>query len=144
MKVILYYNKSEEMRVDKELDELLVINGTLRDECSIETPVILIETTPEIMSTCNYMYIEEFNRYYFVKKDIVRNNLWRITGDVDVLSSFKNEIKNSFALIVRNENNINYFLTDAEREMYAKPHTVIKKFSGNFNNQFDSVILITS
>ena len=115
MKVILYYNKSEEMRVDKELDELLVINGTLRDECSIETPVILIETTPEIMSTCNYMYIEEFNRYYFVKKDIVRN-----------------------------ENNINYFLTDAEREMYAKPHTVIKKFSGNFNNQFDSVILITS
>lgn len=54
--------------------------------------------------TANYIYIQDFNRYYFIT-DItsIRNNLWQISMRVDVLMSYYVEIKNLNAFISRNE-----------------------------------------
>ena len=67
--------------------------------------------------SANYVYIPDFNRYYFIN-DItsVRQNLWRLSLHVDVLMSYKKEIKNTKAFISRNEFIYNDKLVDDFRD----------------------------
>lgn len=102
MNIILYNNRAERSAVDKTalLINPIAMSGTLRAECSITNPVIEVQSTGLI--TSNYVFIEEFNRYYFIDEiTSVRNGLWRISMTVDVLMSFKTEILNQRALIHR-------------------------------------------
>lgn len=53
---------------------------------------------------CNYIYCAEFGRYYFVKNIAVDTaGRINITCAVDVLQTYANQIKNSYATILRSE-----------------------------------------
>ena len=112
--IIFYNNAAEINRVDKTsyLSNATTLNGTLREQCSITNPEIIIEyaSTP----TWNYCYIAEFGRYYFITDGVtaVRENLWRIPLKRDVLMSYKNEIKATTAIIARQEYQFNADLND--------------------------------
>lgn len=76
----------------KNLSNLNVFSGSLKGETSITNPVITIEI--ENPTGFNYAYISEFGRYYFIDDMIsVRTGLWKISMKVDVLESFKNNIR---------------------------------------------------
>lgn len=102
--IYLYKNSSESNRLDKTkyLTSVGSAFGNFRDICDIINPVINIEykKIPEF----NYLYIPNFNRYYFVDKyEIIRTNIFRLYLHVDVLMSYKDGIKNLECLILRNE-----------------------------------------
>lgn len=93
MEITLYINNSERQAISKNLSSGIVFTGSLRNESSVINPVVLIEATN--LSSCNYAYIPEFGRYYFITDIVsVRTDLWRISMHVDVLMSFKNQILN--------------------------------------------------
>ena len=80
-----------------------VFSGTLREETSIISPVVLMEL--ENPSSYNYAYIPEFGRYYFINDIVsVRKGLWRISMRVDVLESFKNYILDLGVILSDSEN----------------------------------------
>ena len=92
MEIQFFVNKSEPNKLNKILLPADTFNGTLREECGIETPSILIESDSTLTSY-NYFYIPDFNRFYFrTSITSVRNNLWRVSGKTDVLMSFKEAI----------------------------------------------------
>lgn len=113
MNIIFYKNSAEQNRMDKTdyIEEVLSIEGTLRDNTSIVNPTIIVQTSGLI--SANYAYIEEFNRYYFIN-DIVAINLflYEISMTCDVLMTYKNEIKNLSAIVSRNENIYNTNIED--------------------------------
>lgn len=85
----------------------LALEGTLRDGTSIINPTILINVTganqAKVLS-CNYAYISEFSRYYFIRDiNIYRNNLWYITLEVDVLNTYHTQILALRAIVARSE-----------------------------------------
>lgn len=93
MDITLYVNNSEIQAINKSLTSATTISGTLRDESSVINPSFLIEFANP--SSFNYCYIPEFGRYYFIRNiTSVRNNIWRISCDVDVLMSFRTYILN--------------------------------------------------
>ena len=136
MQITLYKNASENIVVNKLLNEISILNGTLREGTSILEPSILIEISNEEnyaliddvidndgdelvfndvanILKCNYAYIKEFNRYYYINDIIVTNNkLYRINMSVDVLMSFKNTYLELDALISRNEFNYDNSIED--------------------------------
>ena len=59
------------------------------------------------------MYIDGFQRYYFIR-DIVslRTGIWEISAHVDVLSTYANELLQLPCVIGRNEDEYNLFLPD--------------------------------
>lgn len=90
---LLFYNWSgEPNRIDKPLtaEPNITLNGTLREECDLAEPLILVQTDPRGQ---NYVYIPEFSRYYYIE-DITaeRSNAFRIRLRVDVLMSYKSQI----------------------------------------------------
>lgn len=111
--ITLYQNSSEQARIDKTnyLKSVGVLTGKLRDSTSIVSPVINIQmsTVPNF----NYVLIPKFSRYYFVVDIVsIRNNIWEISLEVDVLMSFKNAILNCKAFIDRNEKRKNGYIVD--------------------------------
>lgn len=101
MDIILYSTASEKERVIKTLSNALTLVGTLRNESSIINPSFIIEHSNP--STYNYCYISDFGRYYFINNiTVVRNNLWRIDCNVDVLMSFSTEILNLNVIVNHN------------------------------------------
>ena len=114
-----------------------VATGTLRDRCSITDPVFMLELDDTDVGAFNYLYVDEFARYYFVKETVVeRSGLVSVYCHVDVLYSFKSGITALDAYIERNETGGDAFLPDAKRPLSQDvDYTVLtpSNGTGSFN-----------
>lgn len=101
------------------LTQVSTLTGTLRSGTNLVDPSIIIEL--DTLPNFNYVYIQDFSRYYFVR-DInnVNNKLWEIKLHCDVLFSHMNDILNLECDIGRNEYNYNLMLDDKKRVMTNK------------------------
>lgn len=104
-------------RVDKSnyFSATYTLNGNLRESTDILHPSILVDTTNVDFDifTCNYVSIETFNRHYFIKNiKSVRNNLWQLDLEVDVLYSYKDAILNQVAYVERQGSEGDSYLKD--------------------------------
>lgn len=130
----LYKNLSEKNVVDKNITELAVISGTLREDCSVINPVIQIEdTTGFDLKFTNYAYIEEFGRFYYINNIVCKGHLFELDMHVDVLKTHANGIRANEAVISRQEQNYNLYLQDGVFKTYANPHIQIKQFPSGFS-----------
>ena len=125
MTIELYNYSGENNVVDKSglLSDSVAKTGTLRGECNVLNPVVFAEGTPD---SRNYMYIPDFGRYYFItEQTAVRTGVYRITGRVDVLHTYRTEIKACPAIASRSAkpNCQNAYLPDEMRRAYS-PQTV--------------------
>lgn len=134
MTIILYQNSSENNAVNKNLTELTTLTGTLREQSSIIDPVINISGIDVYIGSMNYAYIPEFNRYYFITNiESVRNGLWRVSFHVDVLFSYREQIKNNHAIIERNEIEYDLKLNDGLFKTQQNPRIAQFPFPSGFN-----------
>lgn len=141
----LYKNNSERNCITKVLSNELSLNGTLRHETSIKTPVITIAGDESIIGY-NYAFIVEFNRYYFIT-DIksIRNGIWEVSFLCDVLMSFKTDILNSYAVIDHTtEHDTSSYLSSDIWTTLVKDKTDIINFSGSSLLDSGEYILITA
>lgn len=141
MEIHLYVNSSEKNQLGKTLSSELVLTGNLRDEASVTNPVILIQA--DNVSGYNYAYVKEFNRYYFIRNMVsVRTGLWRIELSVDVLESYKTEIK-KLSVILRDTETTgatNYLSGDVWKTN-VKETTNIINFSGGLSDTGEFILI---
>lgn len=118
--IVFYNNTSQKNRLDKDLTQVVTMTGALRNACSIINPVIQIyEPNNLLFLNTNYMYIQVFGRYYFINNIIsVKNDLFEVHAHVDVLSTYKQQIRANDAVIARNENKYNLLLQDDDFAVY--------------------------
>ena len=140
--ITLQTNASEDNKLSKSLTDVLTVSGTLRGECSILDPRILIESST-IPSGVNYMTIPEFGRSYFVR-DItaVRTGLWEITAHVDVLQSYAASIQACTGITQRQENDWNLYLNDGVFKTYVQPTIVSRSFPYGFNSAASYILVV--
>ena len=142
MVITLYNNKSERNAVIKTPTEVRIVTGTLREESSLIDPVITFSDIGDVITNINYAYIPDFNRYYFVTNvTCVRNNLWRISFHVDVLYTYRTQIRKNHAIIERNENKYDLKLNDGLFKTQQNPRIAQFSFPHGFN-QWDFVLAI--
>lgn len=111
--VVLQYNSSEPTVLDKNLLDIMTLTGTLREETSLIDPSILIEEDISSLSRVNYLTISSFNRSYFVNRiTSVRSGLVRLDCHVDVLFTYRAEIRANRGIIAKNAYESNAYLND--------------------------------
>lgn len=141
MTVKLYKNLSEEIAVTKNITGELSYTGTLRDESSVIDPIITIQASN--ISDYNYAWIEEFHRFYFIRNIVsVRNNLWRLTMHVDVLSTYADYIKNNNGILARNSNVWNLYYQDEQFKILNYEKIVTKNFSVSLSPSSQFVLIV--
>lgn len=166
MKLVLYKNKSANNTVNKELEKVVEFDGTLRTSTSITTPTITIElddknkrivdkdnlyvmddseknigykSVEDYLYLCNYAYIEDFKRYYYVI-DVSTNqkNIYNFKLMCDTLMSYKDDIYKSNGFVLRNATIYNKKLyddlLDVEESVTRKCYnlTLTSIFDNNF------------
>ena len=140
MQIILYQNKSEKNKINKDLTQVEVLTGNLRNDTSLQKPSIRIERNDP--TGFNYCYIPQFNRYYFVDDVIInRNNILTLTLSVDVLESFKTQILAQSAIINKNTTDNNKYLNDENWLTTVKRKTDIVNFSNGFLESGEFILI---
>lgn len=136
MTIEFYVNQSEKNRLDKTLVSAFKSNGELKKDCSIIDPVIKIVADVSSMSSVNYLYIASFGRYYFINNVIsINNEICEVHAHVDVLSTYKDEIRAQRAVVSRQEKKWNLYLNDGVFKTYQNPYIITKAFSSGFTSQ---------
>lgn len=137
MTIKLFVNASEKNKLDKALTLALETTGTLKEDTSLIDPVIkLTGKTFSEMASINYMQIVDLGRYYFINDVIsINNDIVEVHAHVDVLTTYKDQIRAQNAIIARQEKKWNLYLNDGVFKTYQNPHIVTKAFPSGFTEQ---------
>ena len=75
----------------------------LKDTVSVTNPILILSEVQGVdYFHCNYCFLSEFNRYYFIRDiELMSTKNYKLQLEVDVLESFKEDILNSYAEIKR-------------------------------------------
>ena len=133
MNLTLYKNSSDNRCINKKITQVLSLSGNLKNESSVMNPIVIIETN---IIDFNYLYIQEFKRYYYVDNiTILRTNLIQVEASVDVLMSNKDVIKYLPCLVerVNDSEKIDEFI-DTATDVERGETTEIKTFPQGFND----------
>ena len=112
--ITLYKNISDPRYLHKGLTLIAdLVSCQITEDCSIVDPVIKIGLLSAYIN-CNYVYIPNFHRYYYVtRKTILNGEFIELTLHVDVRMSFKSQILNSKIIVDRSGSNPDPYVTDS-------------------------------
>lgn len=96
MLMVLYKTADSENVINKELTEIHRTDVKMKMNISVTVPTIVLNDLPTIpLIKSNYCYLEQFDRYYFIRDIRVDGKLISLELECDVLESFKADILNS-------------------------------------------------
>lgn len=145
MTITFYNNESDEILVDKKITSISSINNAkIINETDIVNPSIIVSRNfyDSIILKANYLYIDNLDRYYYINNISFAESMIMIDCTVDVLMSYKKQIRNLTCTVTRNENLKNGYLNDDNYNIQAYKQVVCKMFPNAINN--DSIILMTA
>lgn len=148
MEIIAYTTTTDRNNINKYLIQKRIFLGQLRESCDIINPVITFETTENeiwgsLFPEFNYIWIKDFSRYYFVNDIVhVASNLWEIHAHVDVLYTYKDQIKACPCIASRNQYNYNPLLPDPNIPINSNDQTQIINFPYTFDK--DNYIFVVA
>lgn len=144
-KANLYIINDDKRKADKNLSNVIKenVNITYKDATEFIRPIIMLDYDGSWnMRDCNYIYLSDKNRYYFVEKHSFQKGQ-KVVFEllVDVRTSHKEGIRALTCTVTRNENLKNGYLSDSSYRTYAYEQIVCKAFPNKFTN--NSIILMT-
>lgn len=141
--VKLCHNSSPVEKIGKTLDAGSSYDCVLKADTSVLTPTIILCDTGVNLKGYNYMYISDFGRYYFIDDIVTKNNdVWEVSGHVDVLETYKSQILANTAVIKRQEKQYNLYLDDPEFHTYNYEQIQTLKFPANAFDKTLSYVLV--
>ena len=97
MELSLYMSTDDENVINKEMVLQKKIEIKLKDNVDLISPIIILKDDDSLnIMNCNYCYLNELKRYYFIRDIALMNgNMFKLILECDVIESFKDDILNS-------------------------------------------------
>lgn len=113
MNITLYKTSSERHRLSKVLTNGISKNNChILDGTSITDPVVVIGYDVTLLNH-SYAYISDFGRYYFINNiEVLPGQEMRLSLHVDVLMTYKDQIKACNARVTRSQSNYDPMISD--------------------------------
>ena len=114
MEIIFYKNTSDNRVVNKSLTQIISATCELKQDSSLINPVLRIKGLGlSDIKNCNYCYIADFGRYYYINDSVLSyGGISEISCHVDVLMTNKADFLPLSAIVERQENTFNTYLSD--------------------------------
>lgn len=142
MQATFYYNKSDKRYLNKTIEaKYSNIPIEVIEPSSVIRPSLRV-SSGLIGQGVNYLYVNELERYYYIKDWIMENGHIRLECEVDVLMSFKNDIKKQNVIVSRQENSYNLYQVDPKMVIYNTPVYRVLKFPGGFDSTGHFVLCV--
>ena len=141
MEIILYNMLEELIKVDKVISDDISLTGALRSEADVVRPIFRFQSDVGVHR--NYAFIPDFGRYYFIKKiTVIRDDMYEIELEVDVLKSFSTYIRDLTCVIKRQQNVYNMYLDDPLFKSYTYTRVQTKTFPNGFNDEPEFILTV--
>lgn len=135
------YNISDvNSKLDKTLPRATTLNCEIYDATDILNPVLFIDNSSGGAENINYCYISDFGRYYYVTVVVDKHRAY-LNCHVDPLMSWKEDIENIRAHIIRQEGTNFSLIPDSMVTALPKMDSIVLKCAGKFNHpqKYDGV-----
>lgn len=141
MQISFYNTSSPYNMINKSLSNEHTYTGSLKNECSVFKPTVLMEL--DSAPLFNYAYIPEFGRYYFIEDSVcIRDRLYEITMKCDPLMSFSEDIRNCYGVIEKQGSDyFDYYIDDGSYKFENKIRNNVVSFPNGFNNNSDFILI---
>lgn len=142
MTITLYQNSSDERVIDKVLsNNLQYENVQIVEPSNVMTPRLKLSVGTNVLTTYNYIYIDTFERYYYIEDMTMENGFVYLNCRVDVLKSFSDDIKNCRCVTNRQENKYNLYLNDEKFSALQYQTQQILRFESPFKKTSEFVLV---
>lgn len=144
MNIKLCSSTSEIVAINKDISIIDDVSATIKGALSVENPVLILQYKSDIQPNVNYVYIPEYNRYYFVT-DIINltGGRYELHCKVDVLMSFKDYILNLSCIVDKqsSKDNANMYLDDGSFVVQSKEFVDTINFPRGFNDNGEFILI---
>lgn len=144
MDLKLFYNLSERKVIGKSIRKIGDAPGILKGDASITSPVFILQSNTNYLSNVNYLYWPETGRYYYIDDiELITGGRMVFYCSVDVLESFRTQIKSQTAIIDKQEsrNESNLYLNDGSFVDTEQTFNEIKNFQTGFNQNGEFILI---
>lgn len=133
--VTLYNNENSGEVMHKRLNKIAERDVSQYNDMAIETPILILSgLDADILSQLNYVYIEEFDRYYDCLPILLSDGNFQLTCEVDPLMSFADDILLLDAIVDKNQYDSNMYYDDGSFITESRENIQLLNFSGGFND----------
>lgn len=134
MYITTYVNASDEHVLDKSITKVHDnINVVLKDDTNMINPVIIVSGS--LAPSYNYVYLTDFNRYYYVRDITYSQQRYYIALEVDVLMSFNAAIKSLEVIANRSSSRFNVYQPDNSIPFLQRNIIATQKFPAGFGSE---------
>lgn len=142
MALKLYINSSDERYLDKSITlKHTLSNFKFKDDTSIINPQLEVAYHTDLLK-CNYAYIDETDRYYYIRNIVVSDQRVYLTLEVDVLMTYRAAIRGCTGVMARQEKRWSGYLADSEGLENQYKRTTLKAFSSPFTKSLHTVLAV--
>ena len=139
--ITTYTNASEADELTKDITIVdNAVSAVIKDTVELVRPTLILSNN--LSQDFNYVYIAEFDRYYYVRSRSFAQQRYIINLEVDPLMSFKSEIEALTIIAKRSSSTFNVFQVDSEVPRVNRNIIATQPFPAGFSDQ--SIILATS
>lgn len=105
--LVLINNASDDRTIGKTKNVVISIDGDYRDFVPLNELTLDIDISGTTLSSFNYIYIKDLDRYYFIReKTMINETICRVVLTCDLLETFASSIKAITAICERAESGI--------------------------------------
>lgn len=134
MYINTYINSSDNQKLNKDLTDVeLNVSVLIKDDTEFIEPILIL--SPTVDQDFNYVYISEFNRYYYVTARTFSQQKYYVKCMVDVLMSNNSDIEDLVVIADRSSSTYNLYQADNEIPTSVKPLIFGQNFSGSFSGE---------
>lgn len=141
----LYKTKSEKTALTKVMETgWKAYEGILINNSNVVDPAIKLQVGADVIAKYNYMVIDDFGRKYFIT-DItaLTTDTCMVTGHVDVLSTYADDIRSNSGVVGRSANLAHRYMNDDMIKVDSRPHIVTQSFkNGGYFLDTPSIALV--
>lgn len=134
MKVVFYKCTDDKKKViKKNKTEITTKECDIKEPCTILQPQLIVSYSKELLKA-NYIYIEDFNRYYFIENPTLETGgCLLFSCEADDLTNWQSYLKNKKFYIERQEKTYSSLIVDTDVPSFNDRIQVIKTL-GTFGN----------
>lgn len=138
----MYTNTSDNRVINKSLTQIgSALTCTFKDNTSMENPTIII--SPDAYSSaCNYGYLSDTGRYYYVADVEFSQQRVLLHLKVDVLKSFASGILSSECIANRSSSKYNVYLDDNYYPRLEYSNVFTKAFPISFSKSLKYLLIV--
>jgi len=142
MNVYLCSMNSENNAINKSITTIKHVTAVAKGDCSIYRPTLIL-SHDSTMENINYLYIPEFERYYFITNITgMTGSRYEVTCKCDVLESFKEEILGLRVILDSTQNTgKNNYLNGEAWVHNVKDMTFIEPFPRGLRTEPENILI---